>query len=159
MSPTDPHVSEAARTLAAARNRHGEPWHEGPDLLDLLADRFADAADAIRSPDAEPLPRRVPPLPPVSPERAVDGETYDVGEDYVRLSRQQLAVYEALTTSPGWWTLRELADAVGASETSVSARLRDLRKPKHGGHTVERKRLEGGLYAYRLLVNAERVSA
>lgn len=170
MTAVPAHVSEAARTLAAARQTaEPEEW-TGPDLLDVL-EELDGACKALASVAETPLTRprqrgrsplsTVPPLPPVSPERAVDGETYDVGEDYVRLNRQQQRVYDVLTRPDAhpWWTLRALADAVGASEASVSARLRDLRKPKHGGHTVERKRLEGGLYAYRLLVNAERVSA
>jgi hypothetical protein len=44
---------------------------------------------------------------------------------------------------------------VRATETGISARLRDLRKPKFGGYTVEiRRRSDGGLWEYRLVVPA-----
>jgi uncharacterized membrane protein len=52
---------------------------------------------------------------------------------------------------PGdWWTLAELARATGYPEASISARLRDLRKPKFGGYTVERQYVERGLFRYRV---------
>lgn len=99
-----------------------------------------------------PPPVRRPPAP-VGPHpfSAFDGGTYEPSEDYARLAGQQRAVWAVLTQFPRWWTLRELSVAVGASEASVSARLRDLRKPKYGGHTVERRRVTGGLYEYRLI--------
>lgn len=52
-----------------------------------------------------------------------------------------------------WRTLPEIASAIGAPEASVSARLRDLRKPKFGGFDVGRKArgdASEGLYEYRL---------
>jgi hypothetical protein len=51
-----------------------------------------------------------------------------------------------------WHTLKELSTITGASEASCSARLRDFRKPKFGGHTVDRRRvLNGnGLHIYRI---------
>ena len=36
-----------------------------------------------------------------------------------------------------WHTLREISDKSGYSEASVSAQLRDYRKTKYGGHTVD----------------------
>jgi hypothetical protein len=50
----------------------------------------------------------------------------------------------------GWWTLPQLAAATGYPEASISARIRDLRKPKFGGHTVERRHVSKGLWEYRL---------
>lgn len=49
-----------------------------------------------------------------------------------------------------WHTLREVADACRGSEASVSARLRDLRRPEHGGLEVQRKRLSAGVWLYRV---------
>jgi DNA-binding Lrp family transcriptional regulator len=46
-----------------------------------------------------------------------------------------------------WRTLREISEAIGASEASVSARLRQLRGM---GHTVDRRRIFGGVFAYRV---------
>jgi len=52
-----------------------------------------------------------------------------------------------------WHELSEIKNSCGGSDASVSARLRDLRKEKYGGHTVICKR-EGGFsnqsYMYRM---------
>jgi hypothetical protein len=37
-----------------------------------------------------------------------------------------------------------------ARETSISSRIRDLRKPQYGGHEVESKNFGGGLWKYRV---------
>lgn len=70
-------------------------------------------------------------------------------EDVPRLGRQLEAV-RALMADGRWRTLAQIQEAVGGSEAGVSARLRDLRKPKFGGLTVERKRGECGLHWYRV---------
>jgi len=52
-----------------------------------------------------------------------------------------------------WRTLAEIVELCGGSEAGVSARLRDLRKPQHGGRRVERRRRGEprlGLWEYRL---------
>lgn len=49
-----------------------------------------------------------------------------------------------------WRTLGEIRSAVGGSETGVSARLRDLRKERHGAFTVERRERAAGLWEYRV---------
>lgn len=56
-----------------------------------------------------------------------------------------------------WRTLREISASIDASEASCSARLRDLRKKKFGGHTIERRRKAGciGIYEYRLIPNPD----
>jgi hypothetical protein len=77
--------------------------------------------------------------------------------DHERLGTQLAAVRGAMT-SGRWLTLDEIrwdieyVYGIKATTQSISARLRDLRKAKFGGHTVERKRVEGGLYTYRLVV-------
>ena len=38
----------------------------------------------------------------------------------------------------------------GGSEAGISARLRDLRKEKFGGYSIERKRSDEGLWWYRM---------
>lgn len=51
-----------------------------------------------------------------------------------------------------WCTLAELASWCRGSEASVSARLRDLRKTRFGGHTIERRRTSTpGVWAYRMV--------
>lgn len=84
-----------------------------------------------------------------------DGATFDPEQDQIRLSGQLAQVFHLLSNG-AWWTIPELAEAVGCSETSASARLRDLRKEKFGGHHVERDRVAGGLYRYRLKGTANR---
>lgn len=84
-----------------------------------------------------------------------DGITYDHDEDGDRLVTQLRRVFQAMR--PGqWWTLGKLAVQVGGSEAGVSARLRDLRKPKFGGYIVERRRVPGGrgLWEYRLVTTS-----
>jgi hypothetical protein len=78
-----------------------------------------------------------------------DGETYEPHLDHERLTTQ-LARVRWLVSNGQWWTLARLAQLAGGSEASVSARLRDLRKPKFGGLTVERERIDGGLFQYRV---------
>lgn len=78
-----------------------------------------------------------------------DGRTYRPERDRTRLSRQLVAVRSVLSDH-GWHTLEEIAGKTGEPEASVSARIRDLRKPKFGGYTVEREYVERGLWRYRM---------
>lgn len=93
-------------------------------------------------------------LMPEPPESEFGGETA-APEDTPRLSGQLEVVLEAIQGEK-WWTLDELQAYVETrlsrrvTQTSVSARLRDLRKKKFGGHTVERRNEGGGLFRYRL---------
>jgi hypothetical protein len=79
-----------------------------------------------------------------------DGETYEPARDKARLTGQ-LGRVRALMSDGEWRTLRQIAEAVTGSEAGVSARLRDLRKVKFGAHGVERRRVDGGLFEYRLV--------
>ena len=95
--------------------------------------------------------------PPVSdvaqPVDAFDGETYEPEADQVRLSQLLARVYDVMRDGR-WRTLREITEALGgASEASVSARLRDLRKVRFGAHVVERRRrgeAAAGIFKYRV---------
>jgi hypothetical protein len=78
-----------------------------------------------------------------------DGLTFDASKDRKRLNRQAQATFNLMADGK-WRTLAQIADAIQAPESSVSARLRDFRKPKFGGYIVNRKRVDGGLYAYQL---------
>ena len=69
--------------------------------------------------------------------------------NYERLNAQMKKVYDVVKNGE-WITLRNLSDAVAAPEASVSARLRDFRKPNYGALTVERRRADKGIYEYRL---------
>lgn len=78
-----------------------------------------------------------------------DGETFDRARDGMRLNAQAAAVYSYMQHGE-WRTLADIAAAVKAPEASVSARLRDLRKPRFGGFQVERRYIANGQYQYRL---------
>jgi hypothetical protein len=49
-----------------------------------------------------------------------------------------------------WRTLDQISAYAGGSVASVSARLRDLRKPKYGSLNVERQYLTEGCWSYRV---------
>lgn len=86
-----------------------------------------------------------------------DGETFDPAKDGPRLTSQFERVLSVMLDHE-WHTLAEIVTRVSyspydrASEAGVSARLRDMRKPRFGGHHIERRRLKerGGSYEYRL---------
>lgn len=68
-----------------------------------------------------------------------------------RFDTQIQILLNALRSTRGrWWTLGELSRVTNICETSVSAQLRNLRKPKFGEYTVERRRLNTGENEYRL---------
>jgi hypothetical protein len=80
-----------------------------------------------------------------------DGATYNHVRDGARLADQTEAVFNLMCDGK-FRTLATIADMICAPEASVSARLRDLRKPRFGAHTVNREYLGRGLYQYQLLV-------
>lgn len=94
------------------------------------------------------------------PDPTFDGITYDPALDRERLAPQLRAVFDVLAADPGrWWVLEAIAnecrfalDGRRPSMPSVSARIRDLRKPRNGGWQVERRRHpdHAGLWQYRL---------
>lgn len=83
------------------------------------------------------------------PQRAFDGKTYEPSKDCERLKGQLARVFDLMSDGK-WRTLAEIKSEAGGSEASVSARLRDLRKPKYGSRQVEAKRVAQGLFQYRL---------
>jgi len=76
----------------------------------------------------------------------------DLPEDRPRLATQQAKVARLMQDGE-WRTLAEIVVGIeGGSETGISARLRDLRKPKNGGHIIDRRPCGvGGLHEYRLV--------
>ena len=84
-----------------------------------------------------------------------DGETYDRARDHTRLTKQ-LDRVRFVMEDGRWHSLENIAGRVKTiwgvitPEASVSARIRDLRKPKFGGFHVERRNLGRGLWMYRL---------
>jgi hypothetical protein len=87
------------------------------------------------------------------PASSYGGATYDPARDGPRLNRQASAVY-AVMADGAWRTLREIAEATKYPEASISARLRDLKKPEfYVQGTVEKEYLADGLWRYRLLLS------
>jgi DNA-binding IclR family transcriptional regulator len=78
-----------------------------------------------------------------------DGETYIHTRDSRRLTIQLVRVLNTISDN-AWHTLHELSELTGAPPASVSARLRDLRKARFGGHTISRRYIGSGLYEYKL---------
>lgn len=78
-----------------------------------------------------------------------DGQTFIQWRDHERLSHQ-LAIVRSVMADGRPHTLAELAEAAGASVASVSARCRDLRKAKFGGHCIERSYVANGIWQYRM---------
>jgi hypothetical protein len=89
------------------------------------------------------------------PPMRFDGETYEPEHDQVRLSGQTRRVFGAMRDGQ-WRTLGEIESITGDPQASVSARLRDLRKDRFGGHEVNRRRrgaAERGLFEYQLVAS------
>jgi hypothetical protein len=74
------------------------------------------------------------------------------------LDRVRDYMLDASKTADPWRTLPRIQSfCAPCTEASVSARLRDLRRPEHGGFIVERRQVPNapGLFEYRV-VNPER---
>lgn len=85
-----------------------------------------------------------------------DGKTFEKEKDASRL-RCQLEVVFHFMRDAAWRSLAEISERTGCPEASISARIRDLRKVKFGGHTVNRRRrhIEGiyGVWEYQLVTS------
>ena len=83
------------------------------------------------------------------------GDTYDPEHDHDRLKAQLTRVW-AVMKDGEWRTLYEIAAITFDSVQSISARLRDFRKERFGGHTVNRRRRgpeKRGLFEYQLILH------
>jgi len=81
-----------------------------------------------------------------------DGATIEPELDNERLGAQLLRV-RGLMQDGKWRTLAEISAFTGDPQASISARLRDLRKPRFGERSLQRRRrgeAERGLFEYRL---------
>jgi hypothetical protein len=77
------------------------------------------------------------------------GSTFDEDRDGDRLRRQFNDVW-ALMHDGHWRTLKQISKETKHPEPSVSARLRDFRKTKFGGHIVTLRYVRKGLWEYKL---------
>lgn len=79
-----------------------------------------------------------------------DGHTYIPSLDQERLTTQLNTVFK-LMSDGRWRTLAQIKKKTHFPEASISARLRDLRKVKFGGHIVNRRRVDNsGLFEYQV---------
>lgn len=78
------------------------------------------------------------------------GSDYDHERDGVRLGNQANQVFE-LMKDGRWRSIREVSIAINQPETSVSAQLRNLRKQRFGGHTVNKVHIGEGFWRYQLI--------
>lgn len=85
-----------------------------------------------------------------------DGRTFDKERDGSRLRKQLTAVFDLMEDGE-WRSLAQISEQTGFPEASVSARLRDLRKFKFGGHKVSRRhrQIAGlfGVWEYQLIIH------
>ena len=79
-----------------------------------------------------------------------NGSDYVPERDDVRLSGQIKRVHSLMIDGIPR-TLRQISNATGDPEASVSAQLRHLKKERFGGFIVDKTHLGNGLYQYRLL--------
>jgi hypothetical protein len=84
------------------------------------------------------------------------GPVYDPALEGERLRRQLGRVFD-LMRDGRWRSLYEIANATGDPETSTSAQLRHLRKPRFGGNTVEKQRrtAHNRTWEYRLVLEVQ----
>ena len=80
------------------------------------------------------------------------GVSYEPVRDDARMTGQLLRIWE-FVKSGSWYTLDQIASATGDPQSSVSAQLRHLRKPRFGAHDVQRNYVGNGLYHYRVIPN------
>lgn len=85
------------------------------------------------------------------------------GSDYVeeldqkRLTGQIKRIYN-LMIDGNWRTLKEIENTTSDPQSSISAQLRHLRKPRFGSHILNKRRSgeeKNGLFEYQLLTFTE----
>lgn len=106
------------------------------------------------------IPAPLPAIPPAGKMR-FNGPEYAPEHDQARLSGQILRIFEFMRDG-AFRTLPEIANATRSPAASVSAQLRHLRKPRFGGHTVNKRHRgerSAGLWEYQLVVADQLVSA
>ena len=81
-----------------------------------------------------------------------DGPAFRPALDAARLGKQHERIRDLMLDGV-WRTLGEIAVVTGYPESSISAQLRHLRKPRFGSFIVEKRRRgrrEQGLFEYQL---------
>jgi hypothetical protein len=81
-----------------------------------------------------------------------EGSDIDHARDTERLKSQLLRIFELMKDGK-FRSLQQISDATGAPHASASAQLRNLKKARNGGHTLNKRYLGNGLFEYQILVN------
>lgn len=76
-----------------------------------------------------------------------------------RLFPQAADVWSAMHDGR-WYSLQALHEKTGYPTQSISARIRDFRKPRFGSHRVDKQRygLHRGTWVYKLVPNLDRAN-
>ena len=80
-----------------------------------------------------------------------DGSDYVQERDNYRLGTQLAKIYNLMKDGQ-FRTLSQIEQVTGEPQASISAQLRHLRKPRFGGHSVNKKHQGQGLYKYQLIL-------
>jgi len=81
-----------------------------------------------------------------------NGADYKHKRDSARLTNQHNDIFNLMADGK-YRTLGQISELTGHHESSVSAQLRHMRKPRFGSHQVNRAYKGKGLYEYQLVVN------
>jgi hypothetical protein len=84
-----------------------------------------------------------------------DGSDYNKDLDIDRLTDQYHRIFNLMSDGK-WRTLTEIKFETGDPESSISAQLRHMRKPRFGAHIVRKQRVKDretqGLFEYQLSI-------
>ena len=80
-----------------------------------------------------------------------DGDDYQPDRDDERLGSQYERIFNCMKDG-AWRSLPEIEGRTGDPPASISAQLRHMRKERFGGHTVNRRYVDSGLYEYQLVI-------
>ncbi len=84
------------------------------------------------------------------PELRFNGADYVPERDNARLTGQIQRVWDCMSDQK-WRTLKEIEAVTGDPQASISAQLRHLRKPRFGGHALNKEYIGAGLFRYQLV--------
>lgn len=87
-----------------------------------------------------------------------NGSDYDHERDAKRLSSQYQRIFNLMADGVER-ALSEIASITGDHESSISAQLRHMRKPRFGSHTINKSYRGNGLFSYQLIVNVQKEAA
>lgn len=95
-------------------------------------------------------------LEPPKKRMRFSGSDYVASLDEARLTGQILRIFECMKDGK-WRTVPEIGLITNDPHTSISAQLRNLRKPEFGGYEVPKRRRgaeTNGLFEYRVALEA-----